>query len=128
MAIWAKIRRFFIEHLLLFSSILLGGSIFLFVWGLVAELEPKFMGDLVEKALVLGEYGRYLLIIPPFGIIIGGWYLGITIYNRRKFERMVNTEKKSDFVKSFHEIEVLSHKLPTEYRNRFKRAKKKFGL
>ena len=128
MAIWAKIRRLFVEHMILFSSILLGASIFLFVWGLTVELEPEFLGDLVEKALIIGDYNRYFILIPPFGIIIGGWYLGSTIYNRRKFEKMVNTEKKSDFVKSFHEIEVLSHKLPTEYRNRFKRAKKKFRL
>jgi hypothetical protein len=128
MAIWAKIKRFFIEYMLLFSSLLVGASTFLLLWGLVVELEPEFMGSLVEKASILGDYHRFFIIIPPFGIILGGWYLGSTIYKRRRFEKMVSTEKKSDFVKSLHELELLSHKLPDSYRKRFKKTKKRFGL
>jgi len=128
MEIWAKIRRFFIDHMLIFSSLLLGVSIFLLIWGLVEQTEPSFLGNLVDKAQIVGIYGRFLLIIPPFGILIGGWYLGSALYNSKKFEKMVNTEKKSDFIKSIHEMESLSHRLPKSYRDRFKKAKKRFGL
>jgi hypothetical protein len=66
----------------------------------------------------LGSYGLWMNILGLFGILVGGWYVGEQLWNRRKFERLLNTDKRSEFTSSRKNLEDIARRLPDRYRPR----------
>lgn len=66
----------------------------------------------------LGAWGLWVLLLSALGALMGGWYFGEQLYKRRKFERLLETDKRSDFVGSRKTLEDLAKTLPDRYKPR----------
>lgn len=67
-----------------------------------------------------GNYNLILFIAGPLMLIIGGFYFGEQLVLRRRFERMIDTPKKSEFVSRRRDLEDLSKRLPDQYGKRIR--------
>jgi len=76
----------------------------------------------------LGNWGWWILIPAPFILIAGAWYFFDQIMARKKFNKLVSSNSKANFVKNISEIEEVVWKLPIKYRERFEEKKKKFKI
>jgi len=91
--------------------------------GLVAGAHLlKMAGQDALDARVTGplSHGWDLMvtIVAVLGIVVGGWYVAEQIYNRRKFEKLIATDKRSEFTSSRKKLEDLSRRLPEHYKPR----------
>lgn len=67
-----------------------------------------------------GNYNLILFIAGPLMLIIGGFYFGEQLVLRRRFERIIDTPKKSEFVSRRKDLEDLSKRLPDQYGKRIR--------
>lgn len=71
--------------------------------------------------------GLWVLILSALGLLIGGWYVAEQLWNRRKFERLIATDKRSEFTSSRKDLDDLARRLPDSYRPRIKEKEAAFG-
>lgn len=64
------------------------------------------------------DWNLAVRVIAPIVLATGVWYLGEQILARRKFERLINLEKKSEFQKNLDKLEETTKKLPKDYEER----------
>lgn len=94
------------------------------------------MGDLVGfYVAVLPEIGgskagwnTVVLIAAPFVALTGGWYCWDQVKMRRDFNELIQTKKKSDFVREVGDLEDLARQLPPKYRERLEERKEELNL
>jgi hypothetical protein len=72
----------------------------------------------VQIRAALGPWTLWVLILSGMGLLVGGWYVGEQVVKRRKFERLIATDKRSDFTSSRKELDDLARTLPDSYRPR----------
>lgn len=72
--------------------------------------------DLVERPE--GNYNLILFILGPILLIAGGFYVGEQLVLRRRFERLLETPKKSEFASRRRDLEELARRLPEPYSGR----------
>lgn len=65
-----------------------------------------------------GNYNLILFILGPILLLAGGFYAGEQIVLRRRFERLLDTPKKSDFASRRKDLEELARRLPDGYMKR----------
>lgn len=65
-------------------------------------------------------YNLVVLIVGTVLLVSGAWSAGEQIVLRRRFERLIDTPKKSEFVSNRKSLDKLSRRLPDEYRSRVK--------
>lgn len=65
-------------------------------------------------------------LISGFAALVSGWYVAEGLWNRRKFERLLNTDKRSEFVGSRKDLEELARRLPESYKPRIKEKEAQF--
>lgn len=66
----------------------------------------------------LGPWSLWVLILGVLGLLIGGWYVAEQLYKRRKFQKLLATDKRSDFVGARKELDELARRLPDRYKPR----------
>lgn len=92
-----------------------------------ADTTPGWLGwygNLVQREE--GNYNLFLFIAGPIMLLIGGFYFGEQIVLRRRFERLLDTPKKSDFVSRRKDLEDLAKRLPDAYRKRIQAKENEF--
>ncbi|MHB8585591.1 MAG: DUF3198 domain-containing protein [Thermoplasmatota archaeon] len=72
------------------------------------------------------DFNLILMVVAPIVLLSGAWYLGEQIADRRRFERLMETDKKSDFARNRKELEELARDLPDSYRQRIKERERLF--
>jgi hypothetical protein len=72
------------------------------------------------------DFNLVLMIAGPIVLLSGAWYLGENIADRVRFEKLMKTDKKSDFAKNRKDLEDLARDLPDSYRKRIKEKEKVF--
>lgn len=90
--------------------------------GLVVGLDLLVYVSLDAQAVIsatLREWKLWILILGAIGALVGAYYVGDQVLKRRKFERLLRTDKKSDFVAARKDLEDLARRLPDRYRPRF---------
>lgn len=116
MARWTKNHMMEIGALLLVVGLV--GTIIAFV-DRFATTTPGWLQwyeDLVKQPA--GDYNLILLIVAPIVLIMGGFYVGEQLVLRRRFDRLLDTSKKSEFTSRRRDLEDLSRRLPDGYRKR----------
>ena len=77
-----------------------------------------------------GERGQdwnvLFMILGPVLLITGAFYAGEQLLLRRRFERLLDTTKKSEFVSRRKDLEDLARRLPTSYRSRIEQKEAMF--
>jgi hypothetical protein len=128
MGVTYKLAKNYTLHL---SAVVLALSIvgLLVSWGpgLFFQLAGAPLPRDVLKTLAEG-WGLWVLFLGFLGLIIGGWYVGEQVYKRRKFEKLIGTDKRSDFVAARKELEDLAKRLPDRYKPRIAEKEGQFKL
>lgn len=65
-----------------------------------------------------GNYNLVLFIAGPIMLIIGGFYFGEQLVLRRRFERLLDTPRKSEFASRRRDLDDLAKRLPDNYGKR----------
>lgn len=89
---------------------------------------PGMMGryrDLVDRPGE-GDYNLIILIVAPIILIWGGFWVGEQLVLRRRFERLLDTPKRSEFASRRTDLEAISKRLPDGYRTRIKEKESEF--
>ena len=58
------------------------------------------------------DYNLILVIAGPILLIMGGFYFGEQLVLRRRFERLLDTPKRSEFSSRRRDLEDLAKRLP----------------
>lgn len=74
----------------------------------------------------LGAWALWLWILGAFGILVGGWYFAEQLYMRRKFERLITTDKRTEFSGNRKTLDDLAKRLPDGYKARVKEKESQF--
>lgn len=93
-----------------------------------ADTTPSWLGwyeNLVERPQ--GDFNLILLILAPVLLIWGGFWVGEQLVLRRRFERLLDTPKKSEFVARRTQMEEVSKRLPDGYRKRISEKESEFA-
>ncbi len=73
-----------------------------------------------------GNYNLILFIAGPLMLIIGGFYFGEQLVLRRRFERLLDTRRKSEFAGRRKDLEDLARRLPDGFRQRIEAKESEF--
>jgi hypothetical protein len=73
-----------------------------------------------------GNYNLILFIAGPIMLIIGGFYFGEQLVLRRRFERLLDTPRKSEFSTRRRDLEDLAKRLPDNFRQRIDAKESEF--
>lgn len=71
-------------------------------------------------------YNLWIMIIGTILLLAGGFYFGEQLVLRRRFERLIGTAKKSEFVSNRKEVDQILPRLPPSYRSRVKEKEASF--
>lgn len=115
------------------AVVLVAGTI-PFILSLIAGLlaMPEVVTFYVE-ALPRAE-GRWqgwntvVFLVTPFVMLVGGWYVYEQVSLRQRFNELVQTRKKSAFVKEVDELERISRRLPPRFRERLQERKDELNV
>lgn len=116
MAKWTK--NHMLELGVVIGVVGLVGSIIAFTLRF-AKQTPSWLAS--YRTLVVrpeGDWNLVLLIVGPILLIWGGFWVGEQVVLRRRFERMLDTPKRSEFSARRSELETLSKRLPDGYKKR----------
>lgn len=124
MAKWTR------NHILGISGVILAVGIILTIISFTyAYLSPRpawldSYAALVERSE--GNYNLFLFILGPVLLLGGGFYVGEQIVLRRRFERLLDTPKKSEFASRRKDLEDLARRLPSTYNERIEAKEAEF--
>lgn len=79
------------------------------------------------RAPLTADWWLLVALVSAFAALIGGWYFGEQLWIRRKFEKLIGTDKRSDFVSSRKDLEDLARRLPDSYKPRIKEKEAQFA-
>ena len=127
MTLLSKLQRLFREYTLeinLFGTVASG---ILLLIGILMFM-PDYAPSLVGAASQMGDWKYWLFIIAPLFFMICSFYLGDIILKGRKFDKLVNTTSKANFVRNMDDIEYLAWKLTERHAKIVDEKKKEFGI
>lgn len=125
MARWTK------NHMLELGAVLLilGLAISIPAW--VLRLADTTPGWLASYARFLdrpeGDWNLLMIIIGPILLIWGGFWVGEQLVLRRRFDRLLDTPKKSEFAARRSQLEETAKRLPDGYRKRISAKESEFA-
>lgn len=73
-----------------------------------------------------GDYNLIVLIVAPIILIWGGFWVGEQLVLRRRFDRLLDTPKKSEFASRRGKLEETAKRLPDGYRKRISEKEAEF--
>ena len=73
-----------------------------------------------------GDFNLLLLIIAPILLIWGAFWVGEQMILRRRFDRLLDTPKRSEFTSRRSQLEEMTKRLPDGYRGRIKEKENEF--
>jgi hypothetical protein len=76
----------------------------------------SWYSDLVKRPE--GDYNLFVFIVGPILLIMGIFYVGEQIVLRRRFEKMIDTPKKSEFASRRKDLEDLAKRLPSHFEDK----------
>ena len=124
MARWTK--NHMLELGVLLGVVGLVGTIIAFTYK-YAKSTPSWLswyGKLVARPE--GDYNLILFIAAPIVLIWGAFWFGEQLVLRRRFDRMLDTPKKSEFSSRRSDLEELVKRLPDGYKQRIKDKESEF--
>jgi hypothetical protein len=71
-------------------------------------------------------WDQWVAFLSVLGLLMGGWYVGEQLMKRRKFEKLLSTDKRSEFAESRKELEDLAKSLPERYKPRISEKEAEF--
>ena len=74
-----------------------------------------------------GNYNVFLSIAGPIMLLIGGFYFGEQLVLRRRFERLLDTPRKSEFASRRKDLDDLARRLPDGFRKRIDAKESEFA-
>lgn len=80
----------------------------------------------VPQGTGAGNWNRFVQVVAPIVLVSGAWYLGEQLLARRKFNRMIDTESKSEFQRNLDELEETAGKLPQRFKERLEDKREEF--
>lgn len=111
------------------SSLATVVGLVLTVLAFTAEPAAAGWNAFYERTVPVGgdqDWNLLVRVVAPIILVSGVWYLGEQIIARRKFERLINAEKKSAFQDNLDELEETARKLPKEYEERLNEKTESF--
>ena len=96
-----------------------------------ADATPSWLAwyaDLVrvDSGTFEGNYNTFVFILGPILLIMGGFYFGEQVVLRRRFERLIDTPKRSEFTSRRRDLEDLAARLPEGYASRIETKEGEF--
>ena len=73
-----------------------------------------------------GNYNLILFILGPILLLTGAFYFGEQLILRRRFERLLDTPKRSEFSSRRRDLEDLARRLPEGYGARIEAKESEF--
>jgi hypothetical protein len=89
---------------------------------------PDYALSLVGISNQIGDWKYWLVIISPIILVTSGFYLGDNILKRRKFNKLINTTSKANFVRNLDDIEYLAWKLTEKHAAIVDEKKREFNI
>ncbi|MDX1610897.1 MAG: DUF3198 domain-containing protein [Candidatus Thermoplasmatota archaeon] len=62
-----------------------------------------------------GDWNLVVRVLSPIILLTGAWYAGEQLIYRRRFQALMETDKKSDFSRNLSDLEDLARDLPEKY-------------
>lgn len=122
-----KLLRLLHEHTLEISAVGVVVSGVLLLFNILMYL-PDYAPSLAGISNQMGDWKYWLFIIPPLFLMICGFYLGDNVLKRRKFNKLVNTTSKANFLRNLDDIEYLAWKLTERHAAIVDEKKKEFNI
>ena len=122
------IKRFFQNHILIFSAVCLILGLFLTIISLCYAFldENSTLGDFAKNKV--GNFAIWFAILGLILLLAGLFYFIATIFNKRKFEKLIDTHSKAKFIRKLDEIDKLAWKLTNKERQKVVLKKRKFRI
>lgn len=73
-----------------------------------------------------GDWNMLVRVVAPIILLTGVWYVGEQIIARRRFNRLINAEKKSEFQQNLPTLEETVRDLPDKYEDRLEQKQTDF--
>ena len=124
MAKWTKNHRMEIGAVLL----VIGLALTVISWSLsFADTTPGWLEG-YEGVVDQGgaDYNLIVFIVGPILLIWGAWYIGEQIIYRRRFEKLIDTPKRSEFTSRRRELEETARRLPAPFMQRIREKESEF--
>lgn len=127
-----RMARFTRNYMLEIGAVVLAvGLVFTFLSYVYRFASPDWLGWWEDAlAAVPGAdaegWNLLIMIIATIMLISGGFYFGEQLVLRRRFERLIDTPKKSEFVANRKDLDALARRLPTQYRARINAKEAEF--
>ena len=124
-----KITRFFREYILALSIILtILGLIVLFMGVIWYWARDVNLGIYTETIKNLQDWNAYLLVIGLIVFGIGVWYL-YSYFNNKKFVlKELETNKRSEFLKTHSEVKDKVRRMPSKYKKMLNEKEKELKI
>ena len=124
-----SLERKLYKNQVMISTIALIVGIILFTIGLVDVVLQNRMGtDAFSIFNFLGNWTYWFLVIGGFLVLVFGWFFGDRVNKIKKFNKLMDTNSKSKFIKNIAEIETLALSLGKKYEDRVTEREKEYKI
>ncbi len=120
-----KIKEFKIPLSLVFLAISLFASAIISIYWFSLAILPTSFSSFINYT------GNWVYYIFALSIIGDGYFIYLflsTLNARRKFEELMNTDSKSNFVKNIRELEIEARKLGPSFKKRLNEKKEQLRI
>lgn len=125
--------RFTKNHMLEIGALVLAVGLVLSLASYIYRFAkaPSWMGwyESILASLPGAEpvgYNLWAMIIGTIMLVMGAFYFGEQLVLRRRFERLIDTPKKSEFVSNRPKLDELARRLPDGYKQRVRTKESEF--
>ncbi len=124
-----SLERKLYKNQVMISTIALIVGIILFTIGLVdVVLQNRMDTDAFSIFNFLGNWTYWFLVIGGFLVLVFGWFFGDRVNKIKKFNKLMDTNSKSKFIKNIAEIETLALSLGKKYEDRVTEREKEYKI
>jgi hypothetical protein len=128
-----RIRDWFRRHRFVVAVIVLAAGVFLTVLAAgdftgISTVQPFIAINMVTAAPTGPNYNLAFVIIGPIVSIIGAVLVGAYVLSRRRFEHLMKTKSKAEFLRNLDKIEELLWDLTPADEQRYLDKRAEFRL
>lgn len=122
---------FFRNNMLVISIAITVVGVALVAFSYTADYAEDNWTDAYEAVVPGGvgedqDWNLAVRVVSPVVLVTGAWYLGEQILARRKFNRLINAEKKSEFNQNVSVLEETVRDLPHKYEDKLEEKQASF--
>ena len=77
-------------------------------------------------SLPQGDYNLILFLLGPILLLVGGFYFGEQLVLRRRFDKLLDTPKRSEFAGRRKDLDDLAKRLPSSFETRIEEKESEF--